>query len=144
MQRQVYQLKAGRLSNLNKVSEELPEPGPDEVTVAVKAIGLNFADIFAIWGLHAATPKGIFTPGLEYSGVVAKVGSAVQGIKEGDQVMGVTRFGAYATHLNIDHRYVVPLPEDWDYAEGAAFLVHVLTAITVWLAWATFNQGKTC
>ncbi|MCB0629097.1 MAG: alcohol dehydrogenase catalytic domain-containing protein [Saprospiraceae bacterium] len=144
MQRQVYQLKAGRLSNLNKVSEELPEPGPDEVTVAVKAIGLNFADIFAIWGLYAATPKGIFTPGLEYSGVVAKVGSAVQGIKEGDQVMGVTRFGAYATHLNIDHRYVVPLPEDWDYAEGAAFLVHVLTAITVWLAWATFNQGKTC
>lgn len=128
MQRQVYQLKAGRLANLKKVTEALPEPKPDEVTVAVKAIGLNFADIFAIWGLYAATPKGIFTPGLEYAGVIARVGTAVSGLKEGDRVMGVTRFGAYASHLNIDYRYVMPLPEDWDFAEGAAFLVHVLTA----------------
>lgn len=128
MQRQVYQLKAGRLTNLKKVTEELPEPKSNEVTVAVKAIGLNFADIFAIWGLYAATPKGVFTPGLEYAGVIARVGSAVQGLKGGDRVMGVTRFGAYTTHLNIDHRYVMPLPKDWDFAEGASFLVHVLTA----------------
>ncbi len=128
MQRQAYQLKAGRLANLKKITEELPAPQADEVSVAVKAIGLNFADIFAIWGLYAATPKGIFTPGLEYAGVITKVGAAVEGLKEGDRIMGVTRFGAYTSHLNIDHRYVVPLPEGWDFAEGAAFLVHVLTA----------------
>lgn len=128
MQRKTYQLKAGRLANLKMVTETLTEPQPDEVTVAVKAIGLNFADIFAIWGLYAATPKGVFIPGLEYAGVIDRVGSNVQGIKVGDRVMGVTRFGAYATHVNIDHRYVLPLPENWDFAEGAAFLVHVLTA----------------
>lgn len=128
MQRQVYRLKAGSLHNLKQISETLPDPGPGEVTVEVKAIGLNFADIFAIWGLYAATPKGVFTPGLEYAGVIAKTGSAVQGLQEGDRVMGVSRFGAYASHLNIDHRYVVPLPENWVFAEGAAFLVHVLTA----------------
>jgi alcohol dehydrogenase len=38
--------------------------------VAVRAIGLNFADVFAIWGLYGATHKGSFTPGLEYAGVV--------------------------------------------------------------------------
>ena len=128
MKREVYQLKAGSIANLKRVSEELPAPAPHEVTVAVKAVGLNFADIFAIWGLYAATPEGVFTPGLEYAGVIAKVGSDVHHLKEGDRVMGVTRFGAYATHLNIDHRYVVPIPEEWDYAEGAAFLVQVLTA----------------
>ena len=128
MQRQIYQLRAGSLSNLKTITEDLPDPEPHEVTVSVKAIGLNFADIFAIWGLYAATPKGIFTPGLEYSGEIVRVGNKVEGIKEGDQVMGVTRFGAYATHLNIDYRYVVPLPATWDFDEGASFLVHVLTA----------------
>lgn len=128
MERQVYQLKAGSLANIQLVTEELPEPQAGEVTVAVKAVGLNFADIFAIWGLYAATPEGIFTPGLEYAGVIAKVGPDVEGVKVGDRVMGVTRFGSYASHLNIDHRYVVPLPSDWDFAEGAAFLVQVLTA----------------
>jgi NADPH:quinone reductase-like Zn-dependent oxidoreductase len=75
MQRQAYQLKAGSLNNLQLINEELPDPQPNEVTVAVRAIGLNFADIFAIWGLYAATPEGVFTPGLEYAGVIAKVGS---------------------------------------------------------------------
>ena len=128
MQRQAYQLKAGSITNLKKITEELPEPQPHEVTVTVKAIGLNFADIFAIWGLYAATPRGVFIPGLEFSGIIARVGTKVKEFKAGDRVMGVTRFGAYATHLNIDHQYVVPLPKDWDFGEGAAFLVHVLTA----------------
>jgi len=128
MQRKAYKLKAGSLSNLQLVTEELPDPHPTEVTVEVKAVGLNFADIFAIWGLYAATPEGVFTPGLEYSGVIARVGTEVQGLKKGDRIMGVTRFGGYTSHLNIDHRYVVPLPEDWGFAEGAAFLVQVLTA----------------
>jgi NADPH:quinone reductase-like Zn-dependent oxidoreductase len=42
--------------------------------------------------------------------------------------MGVTRFGAYTSHLNIDHRYVLPLPEDWTFEEGASYLVQALTA----------------
>lgn len=143
MQRQVYQLKAGSLANLQCVSEDLPNPQAGEVTVAVKAIGLNFADIFAIWGLYAATPEGIFTPGLEYAGVIAKVGSDVKGIKAGDRVMGVTRFGSYTTHLNIDHRYVVPVPEDWDFAEGAAFLVQVLTAYYGLVKLGDLQKGQT-
>ncbi len=70
----------------------------------MKAVGLNFADIFAVLGLYSATPKGSFTPGLEYSGVVAEVGppplsanvKSTDGwanVKKGDRVMGVTRFG---------------------------------------------------
>lgn len=143
MQRQAYQLKAGSLSNLQMVKEDLPPPQPHEVTVAVKAVGLNFADIFAIWGLYAATPEGVFTPGLEYSGVIAQVGEEVEGWKEGDRIMGVTRFGAYATHLNIDHRYVVPLPGDWDFAEGAAFLVQVLTAYYALVNLGDLQRGQT-
>lgn len=143
IQRQVYQLKAGSVANLKKIREDLPGPQLDEVTIAVKAIGLNFADIFAIWGLYAATPEGIFTPGLEYAGEIVKVGSAVKGFKVGDRVMGVTRFGAYASHLNIDHRYIVPLPSDWNFAEGAAFLVPVLTAYYSLINLGDLQSGQT-
>ncbi len=123
-----YELTAGSLGNLRLVDKPLPPPAPGEVSVAVRAIGLNFADVFAIWGLYSATPKGTFTPGLEYAGYVTAVGDGVEGVAVGDAVMGVTRFGAYTTALNIDRRYVLPLPADWTMAEGAAYLVQVLTA----------------
>jgi alcohol dehydrogenase len=42
--------------------------------------------------------------------------------------MGVTRFGAYTTQLNIDARYAIPLPQDWNFEQGAAYLVQTLTA----------------
>lgn len=126
--RKSYRLKAGNIANLKIVEENLPDPQANEVTVEVRAIGLNFADLFAIWGLYGATPKGEFIPGLEYSGVITAVGKDVSNVKIGDQVMGVTRFGAYTTKLNIDQRYVIPLPQGWDFPTGAAFLVQVLTA----------------
>ena len=110
MQRKAYRLKAGNVRNLKIITENLPEPAADEVTVEVKAIGLNFADVFAIWGLYSATPPGEFIPGLEYSGVIAKVGSDVTNVKVGDRIMGVTRFGGYCTHLNIGSQYAIPLP----------------------------------
>ena len=50
MQRQSYQLKAGSIANLKLVTSELADPIDDEVTIGVKAIGLNFADIFAMFG----------------------------------------------------------------------------------------------
>lgn len=128
MQRQSYQLKAGSIANLKLVSSELPDPIGDEVTIAVKAIGLNFADIFAMFGLYSATPKGTFIPGLEYAGEVVKVGPEAKTYKVGDKIMGVTRFGGYTSHLNMDEGHILPLPDGWTFEEGAAYLVQVLTA----------------
>lgn len=123
-----YILRAGSLANMKLREFTLPAPAPGEVRVAVRAVGLNFADIYAIWGLYGATPKGEFTPGLEYAGIVEAVGPGVHHLSPGDRVMGVTRFGGYTSHLNIDARYVIPLPVDWDFKTGAAYLVQTLTA----------------
>ena len=122
MQRQSYQLKAGNIGNLKLVSSTLPEPKPNEVTVAVKAIGLNFADIFAMFGLYSATPKGVFIPGLEYAGIIEKVGAEVAEFKVGHRIMGVTRFGGYTSHLNMDEGHILPLSDDWTFEEGACLL----------------------
>ncbi len=130
MQRTCWKMvpKAGSIDNLTIVKEELIDPQPHEVQISVKAVGLNFADIFAMYGLYGATPEGAFVPGLEYAGTISKLGEEVKHLQEGQHVMGVTRFGGYASALNIDARYVVPLPDKWNFEEGAAYLVQVLTA----------------
>ena len=120
--------KAGNLNRLKKHECEIIPPGKGQVVVQVESIGLNFADIFAILGLYSATPEGAFIPGLEYAGRIIDTGSGVADFKKGDRVMGVTRFGAYTTHVTIDKDYVRLLPDDWSFDEGAGFLVQALTA----------------
>ena len=121
---------AGSLDRLRRMADSLPEPGPGEARVRVQAIGLNFADVFACLGLYSATPKGGFVPGLEFAGLVEALGPGTDAcaLHPGDRVFGVTRFGAYATALNIDLRYLRPSPADWDFVEAAAFPVQGLTA----------------
>lgn len=138
-----YQLRAGSLANLRPTTGELPPPAAGEVTVAVRAVGLNFADVFAIWGLYGATPAGVFTPGLEYAGEVTAVGAGVTGLAVGDRVMGVTRFGGYTTALNSDRRYVLPLPAGWSFAEGAAYPVQALTAYYGLVRLGDLRAGQT-
>ena len=120
--------KAGAIHHLKLRTETLEEPGPDEVCVRVRAIGLNFADVFAMQGLYSATPAGSFIPGLEFAGEIVAVGASVGDWRVGDRVMGVTKFGGYVSHINSHHRYVIPLPDQWSYEQGAGFLVQGLTA----------------
>lgn len=137
-QRQVWRTpRAGSLSSLALQQESLPELGSHDVRVQVTAVGLNFADIFALTGLYSATPQGSFIPGLEYAGEVVAVGAAVEAFCIGDRVMGVTRFGGYATVIDSAQEYVHLIPSGWDDAEGAAFLAQTMTA---WYALKTLGD----
>ena len=130
--REVWRIpKAGSLARLTRVTEELEDPPPGHVRVSVGAVGLNFADVAACLGLYSATPKGMFVPGLEFAGSVEAVGHGVTTCRAGDRVIGLTRFGGYATRINADARYLHPLPSGWSVAEGAALPVQ---AITAWYA----------
>jgi len=135
--------KAGSMNRLQQVDEERSSPGKDQVEVEVKAIGLNFADIFAIQGLYSATPTGSFIPGLEFAGKVVAKGGQVDTVEVGQDVMGVTRFGGYVSHLTIDAPYVTPLPAGWSYQEGAGFPVQVLTAYYALGPLGNLQQGNT-
>lgn len=129
LERHIYRMaRTGSIRDLKLEKQMLPDPAPDEVTVKVKTIGLNFADVFAMQGLYKAAPKTDFIPGLEFAGEIIAVGSNVKEWKTGDRVMGAARFGGYVSHLNSHHRYVLPLPDNWSFAEGAGFLVQGLTA----------------
>lgn len=135
--------KAGSISSLKLQTEVLEQPKDGEVCVRVKAIGLNFADIFAMQGLYKATPPGSFIPGLEFSGEIIAVGEGVNSLKAGDLIMGATKFGGYVSHINIDHRYVIALPDGWSLEEGAGFLVQGLTAYYALTALGNLQKGMT-
>jgi NADPH:quinone reductase-like Zn-dependent oxidoreductase len=123
--------RAGSLDRLRLVDEPLPPPAAGEVRVRVTAVGLNFADAFACLGLYSATPSGSFVPGLECAGVVDAVGPAVDGRPTfgiGERVIVLTRFGGYATAVNVDARYLHRVPAGWSDAEAAAWPVQALTA----------------
>ena len=125
--------RAGSLDRLTRRTEEIPDPSRGQARVAVKAIGLNFADIFACLGLYSATPKGSFIPGLEFAGIVEEIAPAADGdephvIRAGDGVVGMTRFGGYATAINASARYLRPIRPGWSFAEAAAYPAQGLTA----------------
>ncbi|MBD0288677.1 MAG: zinc-binding dehydrogenase [Flavisolibacter sp.] len=144
IERQVYRMsRTGSIKDLKLQKEVLGEPHDDEVCVQVKAIGLNFADIFSMQGLYPAAPKESLIPGLEFSGEIVAVGAAVEKWKVGDQVMGATKFGGYVSHINSHHRYIVPLPAGWNFEEGAGFLVQGLTAYYALTQLGNLQRGMT-
>jgi alcohol dehydrogenase len=125
--------RAGSLDRLTRRTEDLPDPPPGQARVAVKAIGLNFADIFACLGLYSATPRGSFIPGLEFAGTIDEIAPATDEVapapfRPGDAVFGMTRFGGYATALNAHVRYLRPIRSGWSFAEAAAYPTQGLTA----------------
>lgn len=120
--------KAGDIARLEQKTGQLDALPPDRVRIDVRAIGLNFADIFALTGLYSATPEGAFIPGLEFAGTVSECGTDTAGFSPGDRVMGVTRFGGYATVIDTAPDYLIPLPDGWDFARGAAWPAQTLTA----------------
>jgi synaptic vesicle membrane protein VAT-1 len=105
-----------------------PEPGPGQVCVRVKAIGLNFADVLMRLGVYTGTPATPFVPGLEFSGVVEKVGAAVETFRGGESVMAVNGFGSHAELVALDARRAMRLPARMSFEEGAAFPVNYLSA----------------
>jgi alcohol dehydrogenase len=142
MIRQFYLVKkVGSLRNLRLTQSEIPVLEKGKVLVAVKSVGLNYADIFAIMGLYSATPEVPFIPGLEFCGEV--LASDAPAFTQGQKVIGVTRFGGYDSHIVADPDYLFPLPTGWTYEEGAAFPVQTLTAYYALRSLGDLKQGQT-
>ena len=104
------------------VVEEVPEPeatADGRVVVDVRAAGINFADVLIRLGMYPQMPE-----------LPAVLGSEVAGELDGARVMGFVRSegGGYAERVVVDRRWLLPLPENASFAEGAAFPMAFLTA----------------
>jgi len=95
---------------------------PGKVRVAVRAAGINFSDILMVAGQYQLKPELPFTPGVEAAGEVSELGDGVAGVAVGDRVMVKMRYGAYADGVVVAPSQLTPLPQNFDFAEGATFL----------------------
>lgn len=99
-----------------------PTPGPNQVLIAVEAIGVNFPDTLIIKDLYQFKPPRPFAPGSEVSGVVEAVGEKVTAIKPGDRVLAMGAFGGYATHFIAEQNSTAVIPDAMPFDEAAAFI----------------------
>jgi NADPH:quinone reductase-like Zn-dependent oxidoreductase len=124
--------------------EERPEPavGPGEVRIAVRAAGINFAELLARAGLYPDAPKPPCVLGYEVAGEVESVGEGVSGHAVGDRVMAATRFGGQAELVTAPAEQALPLPETLGFEQGAAFPVNYGTAQAALFAMGGLKPGE--
>ena len=106
----------------------IPEPGPEEVCIAVHFAGINFADTLMRLGFYQPRPPFPFTPGYEVSGVVHSIGSTVKGFEIGQRVVGLMRTGGQATHVITDASRTLPIPDELSLEAAASMPVTYITA----------------
>lgn len=119
-----------------------PEPRPNEVRIAVKAIGVNPVD----WKMRTLGPLRLaarlvgppppIVVGVDFAGVVDAVGSQVTDLAPGVRVVGGTDFsrgqrGSYADTVVVRPDQVCPLPPEIDFETAGALPV---AGVTAWMS----------
>jgi putative PIG3 family NAD(P)H quinone oxidoreductase len=120
-----------------------PEPGPDEVLIAVEGAGLNNADLLQARGLYpppAGTPD---IPGMEVSGTIVQMGTAVSGWRVGDKVCALLSGGGYAEFAAADAGCLLPVPQDVEMVAASGLPEAVFTAWTNIVDSGRLHPGET-
>lgn len=128
-------IKDGALEMLER---DTPEPGPLDVVVAVRAAGVNAADLMQRQGLYPA-PAGSppDAPGMELAGEVSAVGERVIEALLGRRVGAIVGGGAQATHCVVPSEHLLFLPEHVSWEEAGGFPEAFSTAYD-----ALVSQGR--
>jgi NADPH:quinone reductase-like Zn-dependent oxidoreductase len=145
----------GDLDVLRIEEREKPTPRADEVLIEVKAIGLNHLDTWVRRGVPGHTFPLPMIPGCDGAGVIAETGSLVDWLQVGDRVaiapglscghcpactrgtdnhcpqygiLGETQDGSCAEYIAVPARNALPIPDQLDFPQAAAFPLTFLTA----------------
>ncbi len=120
------------------VTVPVGQPGPGQVRIAHKAIGLNFIDVYQRSGLYPLPMP--LQLGMEGSGVVEAVGEGVTHLAVGDRVAyAANPPGSYSQHRVMPAMNVCKLPDGISFETGAAMMLKGLTA--QYLLKRTLPQG---
>lgn len=121
----------------------VPEPGPGEVLIEVRAAGVNFPDLMVVDGTYQNLPDLPFSPGKEVAGGVAAVGVGVTGFEGGERVMAQMEYGGYGERVVAGAANTVPIPPEMGFEEAAAFGLTHLTAHFALVRRAGLLPGET-
>jgi NADPH:quinone reductase-like Zn-dependent oxidoreductase len=124
--------------------EEVPDPpvGAGEVRVAVRAAGINFADLLARSGVYPDAPRTPCVVGYEVAGEIESVGEGVEGWAPGDRVIAGTKFNGHAELVSVPADQVIALPDRFSFEQGAAVVVNYTTAYAGLIVMGGLKPGE--
>ncbi|RIJ67218.1 NADPH:quinone oxidoreductase family protein [Brevundimonas sp. LPMIX5] len=120
-----------------------PTPGPGEVVIEVKAVGVNYPDALIIADKYQFKPERPFAPGAEVAGVVDAVGEGVKGVFRGERVVAVPGWGGMVERLKVRAETLIPIPDSMDYETAAAFIMTYGTSYYALKDRAQLQPGET-
>ncbi|PTB20615.1 NADPH:quinone reductase [Trinickia symbiotica] len=131
-----------------KIEEvEVPPPGPGEIAVEIKALGLNRAESMFRSGPYVEEPEFPARLGYEAAGIVKALGRDVTNVAVGDAVsiippLSITRWGAYGELANFPAELAVKHPASLSWEEAAATWMQYVTAYGALIDIARLKQGE--
>ncbi len=120
----------------------LPEVGPEQVLIKVRAASVNRPDIMQREGNYPPPPGESDILGLEVAGTVATVGKEVTNWRVGDRVMALIGGGGYAEYALAHAGHVMRIPDILDFHQAACICETYITAYLNLFMLGGFNEGQ--
>jgi len=120
-----------------------PKPGPGEIRLGVKAVGVNFADSLLLKGQYQMKPPPPFGPGLEVAGKVLELGPGTGGFSIGQRVLALTKGSGYADEVVVRASACYPLTPSMDMVTAAGFAIAYGTSDIALARRAGLKPGET-
>lgn len=118
---------AGPAEALKVADRPYPAPGAGQVTIRVRAAGVNRPDLLQRNGGYPPPPGASDILGLEIAGEIETVGEGATRWAVGDRVCALLGGGGYAERAVVDARHVLPIPAGLDLVQAAALPETVFT-----------------
>jgi NADPH2:quinone reductase len=128
---------------LRATERSTPVVAPDEILIAVEAVGVSRVDILQRQGKYPPPPGTSDLPGLDCAGTVAAVGESVTNWKMGDRVCALVSGGAYAELCAAPAVQALPIPEGWSAIEAATLPENLFTVYDNIVTRAHLSAGET-
>ena len=135
----IHITKSGGPEVLQLQETSKPKPAENQVLIKVKAAGVNRSDIITRQNTdtYGKSSPTTLIPGLEVSGEITEIGSAVTDKKVGDKVCALIADGGYAEYVAVDSTHCLRIPKGISLTDAAAIPE---TVFTVWFN--VFHLGK--
>ncbi|WP_042377237.1 medium chain dehydrogenase/reductase family protein [Streptacidiphilus melanogenes] len=121
----------------------VPEPGPGQVLIAVEATGVSFAEQQMRRGRYYDQPAFPFVPGYDLVGRALRTGPGVDPGLTGRRLAALVKVGGWASHVLVDARDTVEVPDGISPAQAETVVVNGITAWQMLHRKAHVRSGQT-